>query len=145
MLLISTVPLIGSAQVPTRKVVLKGKVLDQNRAAVSGASISVEREGREVPFTTTTDERGEFSVEVEVGPNKVTALAEGFAAKFQSVNLKANNSAPMEIILEVADATAIVTVTDASGYLTEALSTATKTATPLLTYRSRSLSCQRNR
>src|SRR6185369_5741663 len=44
MLLISTWPLIGSAQVPTRKVVLKGKVFDQNRAAISGANIRVERE-----------------------------------------------------------------------------------------------------
>jgi len=132
MLLISILPLIGSAQVPPRKVVLKGKVLDQNRAAISGANISVEREGMQLTFTTTTDERGEFSVEVEVGQNTVTAFAEGFAAKFQSVNLKANNTTPIELVLEVADATATVTVTDASGYLTESLSTATKTATPLL-------------
>ncbi len=122
---------VGNAQVAVRKVSLKGKVLDQNRAVISGASITVAREGSPESIAATTDVQGEFSVAVEVGQNRLTAVAEGFAAKIQTLSLKSNSSNPIEIVLEVADASAIVTVTDASGYLTQALSTATKTNTPL--------------
>ena len=118
----------GVAQVAQEKTTLKGCVLDQNHSAIPGAQVLVEPNGSGVPVSTTTDTRGEFSVLVQSGPVKISAIAEGFAAKVQNINVK-TNTPPLEIILDVADATAIVTVTDTSAYLTEAVNSATRTTT----------------
>ncbi len=110
--------------------VFKGKVIDQNRAAIPGARLTVEQDSG-LPVSTTTNERGEFSIDIMTGQNRVTIVAEGFSAKIQMINVKPGVTTPLEIMLDVADATAIVTVTDATGYLTEAVSSAMKTTTPL--------------
>ncbi|PYS67632.1 MAG: TonB-dependent siderophore receptor, partial [Acidobacteria bacterium] len=57
-------------------------------------------------------------------------MADGFAIGARTIKVKAGDNS-LEIVLEVADASAVVTVTDASGYLTEAVSGALKTSTPL--------------
>lgn len=129
-LLISSTSLNADAQTVHQKT-LVGKVLDQNQAAISGAQISVQHTTSGSSVSTTTDANGAFSLEVGLGLNRVTVNAEGFSAKIQTINLKSTDIQQFEIVLEIADASAIVTITAAAGYLTEAVSSATRTQTPL--------------
>jgi catecholate siderophore receptor len=114
-----------------QKTTITGKVMDPQRAGVAGALITIEGKESTQQTTVTTNERGEFSLAVEPGLYKMSATAEGFAACLQTVDLTKNPTAPIEIMLDVADATASVTITDFSGYLTQAVNTATKTTTSL--------------
>ena len=129
LLLIS--PLLCHAQAVTTQTSLQGKVLDPNRAAVAGAGIVVEALGRGASFSALTDENGEFSLALEPGEYTLRIAAEGFAEASQTVELGLLDSAPLEIVLQVVGSTADVTVVYAGGYQTEAISSATKTWTPL--------------
>ena len=117
----------GALFAQTKNGILKGRVLDQNGGVIPNCSVLVE--SKDGQFSATTNERGEFSLETSSGMNKVTAIAEGFAAKIQSV--KVPGQTPFDIVLEVADASAVVTITDGTIYLTEAVNSALKTTTPL--------------
>src|SRR5215204_4688933 len=111
-----------------KPVLVKGRVLDQNRDAVPGAQLTLELTDGQSPVS--TNERGEFSVLTPVGEIRLMVMAEGFATRLRTIKVKADDN-PLEIVLEVADASAIVTVIDGSGYLTEAVRGAMKTSTPL--------------
>ena len=118
-------------QTPTQSTVLTGKVLDQNREYIPGAQIVVGPADSDFSASTSTNARGEFSVNVAPGKNRITASANGFSAKTQVVSLKPNTSAIADFVLEVAEASAVVTITDATGYLTEAVSSAMRRPLPL--------------
>ena len=109
---------------------LSGRVLDQNREAIRAAQIIVEQNNSAVPFSAITNERGEFSLAVPTGKCRITVQADGFATQSQTIKLNPSDN-PIEVILQVADASAVVTITDASGYLTEAVSGAMRRATQL--------------
>ena len=113
----------------TKKILLRGKVVDPNHAAIPGADVWASAAG--LPSSSaTTDRNGEFSVMVQPGEYQVRVLAEGFSETTETVNPAAlNNSQPFEIVLEVAPSSASVTITDAYGV--SAVNTATKTLTPL--------------
>jgi len=78
-----------------------------------------------------TDENGEFSLALEAGEYTVKVVAQGFAETSQVVHLNQATLESLEIVLQVAESSAMVTVTDGGGYLTQSLSSATKTLTPL--------------
>ena len=102
---------------------LTGRVLDQNRGAIRGAEVIVAQEGAAFPSSTVTNENGEFSIEVSERNCRLTVMADGFATRIETLNL-AKVSGAFEIILNVGDASAAVTITDISGYLTEAVTSA---------------------
>jgi catecholate siderophore receptor len=110
----------------TRK--LTGKVVDQNREAVRGAQVVVAQNNSDFSSSTTTNERGEFSLEVPARNCRLTVTADGFAPRTETFKLPPPPD-PIEIVLQVAGASAVVTVTDISGYLTEAVSGAMRRAT----------------
>jgi catecholate siderophore receptor len=122
---------LGSIATAQQGQTVTGKVMDPNKAAVMGALIVAQGEGSSVPTTATTNQRGEFSFTAKPGSYDLTATAEGFAIWARTLNVKLNTTAPLEVVLEVADASASVTITDTTGYLTQAVSSATKSATPL--------------
>lgn len=109
---------------------LRGKVLDQNRAAVVGARVSAIRKGQS-DSSTTTNQSGDFSLMLEPGEYTVQITADGFSDAFQLVNLLQGSNPFFEVTLQVAGANSSVTVVDAGGYQTDAIVTATKTSTPL--------------
>ena len=110
----------------TRKILLRGKVVDPNRAAIPGADVWTSGNG--LPSASaTTDRNGEFSVMVQSGEYQVRVAAEGFSEVTQTVSPAA--SQPIEIVLEVAPSSASVTITDSYGV--SSVNTATKTLTPL--------------
>jgi catecholate siderophore receptor len=120
-----------TAQVPAQKSLLKGKVLDQNHDAIPGAKITVNRNDSRFHVSTLTDEHGDFALAVDPGLFEVSAIAQGFSGVTQTVNLKPDNPLLFEIVLNVADASAVVTISDTASYLTEAVISATKTTTLL--------------
>ena len=132
LLLLLTGTLLCSAQVMTTQASLSGKVLDPNRAAIAGASIVAEAQGRAASFSAVTDANGEFSLALAPGEYTLKVNAAGFSEAMQNVSLGRAGYSSLEVVLQVAGASTIVTVTDtAGGYQTEVISSATKTLTPL--------------
>ena len=111
------------------KVLLKGKVLDPNRAAIQGADVWISNAG--LPSSSAvTDRNGEFSVMLVPGEYQVRVLAEGFSETSETVNLQ-NNTKPLEVVLPVGPSSAIVTITDMAAYGVSSINSATKTLTLL--------------
>jgi catecholate siderophore receptor len=115
------------AQAPNDKTLLKGKVLDPDRAAIQGADVWISK-GGSASSTAVTDRNGEFSVALTPGEYQVRISAEGFAETTENVNLPGNNK-PLEVVLAVGPSNAIVTITDAYGV--SSINTATKSLTLL--------------
>lgn len=117
------------AQAPNDKLLLKGKVLDPNRAAIQGADVWISKAG--LPSSTAvTDRNGEFSVALVPGVYEVRVSAEGFTETTETVNLQ-NNNKPLEVLLAVGPSSAIVTITDMAAYGVNSINSATKTLTLL--------------
>lgn len=119
-------PSAATAQQP-----LRGKVLDPNNAAIAGAIIMAEPEGRPVLPSTTTNSRGEFSLALEPGEYDLQVVAKGFAKTSQRVRVHENESEPLAIVLQLAESTATVTITDSASVQGGAVSSATRTLTAL--------------
>src|SRR6185503_137545 len=91
----------------TKKILLRGKVVDPNHAAIPGADVSTSGPG--LPSASaTTDRNGEFSLMVQPGAYQVRVAAEGFSEVTETVNPATSHS--IEIVLEVAPSSASVTV-----------------------------------
>jgi catecholate siderophore receptor len=113
------------AQTPNDKTLLKGKVLDPNRAAIQGADVWISKAG--LPSSTAvTDRDGEFSVALVPGEYQVRISAEGFTETTETVNLQGNNK-PLEVLLAVGPSSVIVTITDMAAYGVNSINSATKT------------------
>lgn len=131
--------LLCQAQAPTASAtndrsLVQGRVLDPNRAAVAGATISVR--GADSALSPVTDRDGNFSVMVAPGEYTLKINAEGFAEVSRRIRVRLTSPGSMEvveIVLEVAVSTATVTIMggDSLAYRTEGLSSATRTLTPL--------------
>jgi catecholate siderophore receptor len=119
---------ITSAQTTQR--VLRGRVLDQNGAAIPGALVSVAGALGVPSSSTQTNQLGEFSFLLPAGEYQVTASAEGFAQIVESVKL-ANERSDLNLVLPVFASGASVTITDTAGYAVPVLSSATRTPTLL--------------
>jgi len=109
---------------------LRGRVLDSDRAAISGAKITAVRNG--VPDSSTvTSSSGEFFLALEPGECSLKIQADGFAEVTQTIKSRPTHFEPLEILLQPAGATAVVTVTDMGGYEAMPITSATRTLTPL--------------
>ena len=131
LLLIFSVILItpAVAQVPQKKTPVRGKVVDQNRAAIPAADIWASGTG--LPSSSAvTDRNGEFSLILEPGEYQLRVMAEGFSEVTQTVN-PVTRTEPLEFVLPVGPSNASVTITDTAAYGVNSISSATKTLTPL--------------
>jgi len=129
LLLVST--LLCQAQVLTTEATLRGKVFDENHAAIGGAKIVVEVKGRAASLSTITDEKGEFSLSLASGEYMLTIVADGFAETLQPVKLNQSENTSLEVVLQVAGSTNSVTILAPAGYQTDVTGSATKTLTAL--------------
>jgi catecholate siderophore receptor len=115
----------------SERILLQGKVLDPNRAVVPGVDVWLIAQGL-TSTSAVTDQNGFFAVALAPGDYEVRAIAEGFAESSQKLSLDSRtNSRSIEITLALAPSSATVTITDTAGYGVAAISTATKTLTPL--------------
>jgi len=110
---------------------VRGRVLDPTRAPIPDARITAVREGGTAELSAVSDNNGEFSVALDAGSYTVKASAKGFLESSQTVALAENSSESREFVLQLAGVRDTVTVTESAGYQTAAVSTATKTLTPL--------------
>jgi catecholate siderophore receptor len=113
------------------KILVQVQILDPNRAAVAGATISVQ--GANSTLSAVTDPNGRCSVTVAPGAYTLKINAAGFAEASRTIRVKAANPEFLEIVLEVAASTATVTITgaDSLAYRTQDVTSATRTLTPL--------------
>lgn len=123
--------LLCQAQVAGAKFELKGKVLDPRRAAVAGAKITAVGRNRAGVISSVSDENGEFSFALEPSEYTLEVSASGFSEISQTISVKQNNPESLEIVLQVAGASAVVTIGDTENYKVDAVNSATKTLTPL--------------
>lgn len=123
--------MICQAQAALDQSSIRGKVLDQNRAAIAGARITVQ--GPQGNLSIVSDRDGYFSLTLSPGEYTVTASAVGFAQTSRTIKLKPTAAESLEIVLPLAGATATVTImgADTLGYRAQAMSSATKTLTPV--------------
>jgi catecholate siderophore receptor len=129
LLLVST--LLCQAQVLKAEALLRGKVFDENHAAIAGAKVVVESKGRAASLSTITDEKGEFSLSLVYGEYMLTIVADGFAETLQPVKLNQSENTSLEVVLQVAGSTNSVTILAPAGYQTDVTGSATKTLTAL--------------
>lgn len=119
------------AQVTAKQAKLQGKVVDPNRAAIPGAKIDLESPD----FRTSlfTDENGDFSIVLIPGEYTLKLGAQGFDDVSRQVRVRSGQTETVEVVLPVAGSTAEVTIvaSEAMGYRTDAISSSTKTLTPL--------------
>ena len=113
---------------PTAK--LRLSVVDANHAAIVGARVNVENFGKTALLT---DAQGEIAASLPPGEYVIHVEADGFAPVNHSVKITAGEAQPIEILLPVAESTAVVTITgtDTFGYRADTMSSATRTLTKL--------------
>ncbi|MEO8433974.1 MAG: TonB-dependent siderophore receptor, partial [Pyrinomonadaceae bacterium] len=122
---------VCQAQVGRLQFTLRGKVFDPNRAVVAGAGITAEGRGGRKGGAVFTDQNGEFSLPLYSGEYSLKIAAEGFAPAVQTVRSRENGFDALEIVLQVAQSSATVNITDAAGYHAGTISSVTKTLLPL--------------
>ena len=111
--------------------VLRGRVLDSTQAPIEGAQIEAVREGDTTPHSTLTSHNGEFTLSAAPGKWTLKASCNGFEDASQTVNLADGGSETREFVLKVAGSRQSVTVNESADYRITAVSSATKTLTPL--------------
>lgn len=117
--------LVSPAMTQTDRHLLRGRVLDRNRAAIPGATVSVNTPG--LPSSTTTSNQlGEYSFSLPPGDYQITASADGFADTSEALKLGAAGL-EHDLLLQAVAEGAFVTITDNAGYGIVFLTSATKT------------------
>src|SRR6266498_524488 len=121
----------GRAQSASPQSLIRGRVLDLDRAAIAGAQIIASPRNRSASSSALSNSTGEFSLALSPGEYTLTVTAEGFNAASQTLAIKPGASESMEIVLPIAEYSGTVTITDTAGYQTSAISSPTKTLTAL--------------
>jgi catecholate siderophore receptor len=121
----------SQAEMESARSSLRGRVLDQNRAAIPGAKVVVEATGSSGSVSAVSDQNGEFSLMLEPGEYTVRVTVNGFSDASQTVRLSQGSNPFLEVMLQVAGADSSVTVVDVGGYQTDTIGSATRTLTPL--------------
>ena len=109
---------------------LSGRILDPSDAAVVGAQIIAIPEGKSTGLQTTSDQTGQFTMELFPGKYTVRVIAKDFLEVSQPIEL---GSIPetRDFPLRLLGVHQSIHVTETSSYGTSAISTATRTLTPL--------------
>src|ERR1041384_6863493 len=71
---------------------IRGKVIDQHRAPIAGAQVTVVTEKKSTTTTALTDQSGEFAFPLEPGNYTVTISADGFGEYSETVSVKDSNA-----------------------------------------------------
>ncbi|HEX8128805.1 MAG TPA: TonB-dependent receptor [Pyrinomonadaceae bacterium] len=104
-----------SVAAQSRGVSLSGRVLDQFRAAVEGATVTLRQESRNDERTAMTDSTGAFAFEqLDSGSYHLRATSRGFALVDQEVLIRADARNNVELTLQAASLAEAVVVTSGS-------------------------------
>ena len=106
---------------------IRGRVVDQNNAVVTGATVTALNTSTKQRSSTTTDTAGEFNFLLGPGEYIIEVTAKGFNSLSRPLTVSPAAQETIEISLEVGTATAIVTVTGGGGnYQTDTIYSAAK-------------------
>src|SRR6266542_1420000 len=78
----------GRAQSASPQSLIRGRVLDPNRAAIAGAQIIASPRNRSASSSALSNRTGEFSLALSPGEYTLTVTAEGFNAASQTLAIK---------------------------------------------------------
>ena len=124
--------LLRAAQSAPSPLALSGHVVDMTHAPVMGASVTIVGEDRAgAPVVVITDQGGTFTAALAPGRYRVRVMVEGFRESIQDITLRDASTQTKEFVLDVEGFKDSVTVSALAGYTVPAVSSATKTPTPL--------------
>ena len=109
----------------------QGKVLDSTRAPIAAATVTAVPDAGGTPVSTHTDAQGEFRLDLRSGHYTIRIVAALFQDEVQQLRARAEGAQSREFVLKVARVSETVTVTASPGYQVHAISSATRTLTPL--------------
>src|SRR5579862_443843 len=110
---------------------LRGQVLDPMRAPIGAARVSAVSEAGVAAASAQTDARGEFTIVLPPGRYLVTVTAVGFVDATDRVARARPGAESREFVLAIAGVHETVSVSAPAGYEVQAITSATKTTTPL--------------
>ena len=113
------------------KVAIRGRVVDQNKAVIVGAAVTIKAATGGAAMTVTADDSGEFGVQIDRGDYDVTVKADGFAEQTARISIKAYETRWLEVALQLLPNTVTVEVTSPGEYQPSFTSSGTKTPTAL--------------
>ena len=122
---------LESAQQSASQAVIRGRVVDPSGGAIVGAQVTVTSDRPGTPTTTVTNQQGQFELTILPGSYVVRISANGFVDSSRRMTLTADSPTTADFTLEVAGIQESVSVDAAIGYAVPAVSSATKTTTPL--------------
>ena len=120
--------IVCKVQSQTALVTIEGRVFDATRSAVPGAQVTAISNGIAGPATV-SDSSGAFSLQLVPGRYDIRIRATGFEESYEAIDL--TSALVREFVLQVAGVSATVTVTESADHNVSAISSATKTLTPL--------------
>ena len=120
-----------SAQQSASQTVIRGQVVDPSGGAIVGAQVTVTSDRPGTPTTTVTNQQGQFELTILPGSYVVRISANGFVESSRRMTLTADSPTTADFTLEIAGIQESVSVDAAIGYAVPAVSSATKTTTPL--------------
>ncbi len=120
-----------ACQRPATQSSVHGRVVDPSNGAIAGAQITVTSDRPGAPASTVTNQQGEFEIVMNSGSYTVRVSANGFAEVSRRVTLGEAATGTANFTLAVAGVHELVTVDAPGGYRVGAVSSATKTMTPL--------------
>jgi catecholate siderophore receptor len=110
---------------------LQGKVLDTTRAPIAAATVTAVPDAGGTPVSTHSDAQGQFRLDLRSGRYTIRIAAELFREEVYPLRARAEGGESREFVLKVAGVSETVTVTASPGYRVQAISSATRTLTPL--------------
>ena len=123
--------LIQAAQTVPTQISVHGTVVDSSKAPIAGATITAIPDGQNAGPSTVTDQRGEFTLMVAPGHYMLRVAAGGFREITEITDFSGATPQRRDFTLEIAGVREAVTVSAPGGYRVPAISSATKTLTPL--------------
>jgi catecholate siderophore receptor len=129
-LLVQAQELHGQSSIPPT--IVRGRVVDPSGAAIAGAQVSAtsNRPGRST--SALSGQAGEFELAVAPGAYTIRVTATGFLETSQPLTVtSASASAPLRFELQIAGFQETVSVGAPAGYSVAAVTSATRTPTPL--------------
>ena len=128
--------LCGTAAIAAQSVspqsTVQATVLDPSGAPIAGAVVTSAADNQSAGPSTTSNERGEFSLTLGPGRYSVTVVAPGFVASTQSLTVSSGGGARLQpFVPSIAALRETVTVNAPAGYRAATTASATKSMTPL--------------
>jgi catecholate siderophore receptor len=110
---------------------LRGRVLDPARSGIAGARVTAIPDGRGSWAGAISDDRGAFLLKLVAGHYRFRILAEGFQESSFTLDAPPGGEESREIVLDLAAVLDTLTVRARASYDVSAITSGTKTLTPL--------------